>query len=734
MGQANRARNSNLLRSWSHAGHGTTRLPGSSARRHRLGVRNRLLLEALEDRRLLATLYVDNPGDFVITMDQGAGGLDNGDEVTWNPGAGSQHPAAVTGLIFGTAAFSTIQNAVNAAAAGDEIRVGPGTFSELVTVNTQVSLLGNQVGNDARTRAATPETIVNGNDLGAGIRSTSFNVTADDVVLDGFTVQEASSGATFGYGIVLGAGTAGSEVRNNIVQDNIVGLSLANDNASNQTVIQQNLFRNNNRPGPSSGHGIYTDQFQAGGTLSNVLIDNNTFIGHAGQGIGFSSTSAAAPTTGISVSNNLFDGNGRALYAFNLTSSEIISNTATNSTDSLSADLRFFEGVNGVTIERNVLQNGAGRALRVNNVGTGAPNATGITFQLNSVTGYTGPVGAFQVDAGGYTGPLDATCNWWGDITGPTIASNPGGTGQTISDPDSAVDFQPWLVYAPDADAATPGVQLVTSFSVPAQTSGFTSTNNNYRRLVNAIDCLQDGQTVTVSGTFDWTEANAAASWALGNDGVASTADDFSLLVTPNVNDVTITAASLGSARIQGPGDLATANLEGVFVFDGGDNQNWTISNLEIFDFDLSIGMFNGAGGADAYNDTTITNNRLRVPADLNAAVAPADVNQNIGIHFSFGQNQTISHNQIEIVGSGVSATPNLSTTVGMQSNVSGGAVYDGLQITGNVLTITGAQAADPATILGIWENAQSAYQRYYGQQQPGAQPDYRGHGGNEPN
>jgi len=56
-----------------------------------------------------------------------------------------------------------------------------------------------------------------------------------------------------------------------------------------------------------------------------------------------------------------------------------------------------------------------------------------------------------------------------------------------------------------------------------------------------------------------------------------------------------------GRGDHQGPGDLAAANLEGVFVFDGGDNQGWTISNLEIFDFDLSIGMFNGAGGSDAF-------------------------------------------------------------------------------------------------------------------------------------
>jgi hypothetical protein len=38
---------------------------------------------------------------------------------------------------------------------------------------------------------------------------------------------------------------------------------------------------------------------------------------------------------------------------------------------------------------------------------------------------------------------------------------------------------------------------------------------------------------------------------------------------------VTFTADNLGDATIQGPGDVPTFDLEGVFFFDGGDNQNW---------------------------------------------------------------------------------------------------------------------------------------------------------------
>ena len=40
-----------------------------------------------------------------------------------------------------------------------------------------------------------------------------------------------------------------------------------------------------------------------------------------------------------------------------------------------------------------------------------------------------------------------------------------------------------------------------------------------------------------------------------------------------------------------------------------------------------------------------------------------------------------------------------------MQSNISGGTVYDGLLITNNVIRVLNAQSADPERIIGIWEN-----------------------------
>jgi hypothetical protein len=223
-----------------------------------------------------------------------------------------------------------------------------------------------------------------------------------------------------------------------------------------------------------------------------------------------------------------------------------------------------------------------------------------------------------------------------------------------------------------------------------------TPADNDYTRINNAIQAASTGDTIKLLGTFDWTEANAAASWALGSDGVASTGDDYEILPPSGVNNVTLTADNLGDATIQGPGDLAGVNLESFLVFDAslsGASQSWTISNLQIQDFDLSIGFF--ASGATDYNNTHITNNHIRIASDLNATVAPADVNQNIGIHFSFGTNQVISGNTIDIQGNAVSdsAGGNFASDVGMQSNTSGGSAYDGLQITNNTINVLGERA-----------------------------------------
>ena len=74
-----------------------------------------------------------------------------------------------------------------------------------------------------------------------------------------------------------------------------------------------------------------------------------------------------------------------------------------------------------------------------------------------------------------------------------------------------------------------------------------TPSDNDFTRINDAIQAAGSGETIRLQGTFDWTETNADASWALGSDGASATGDEYFLAVPP-LDDLTITADSLGEA------------------------------------------------------------------------------------------------------------------------------------------------------------------------------------------
>src|SRR5579862_5266295 len=81
-------------------------------------------------------------------------------------------------------ACQTIGAAILLASSGDTINVAAGTYNELVVISKTITLLGAQHGVDARTRTVPPtsESMVGSGD-GA------FQIEADSVVIDGFTIQ-----------------------------------------------------------------------------------------------------------------------------------------------------------------------------------------------------------------------------------------------------------------------------------------------------------------------------------------------------------------------------------------------------------------------------------------------------------------------------------------------------------------------------------------------------------------
>jgi hypothetical protein len=163
------------------------------------------------------------------------------------------------------------------------------------------------------------------------------------------------------------------------------------------------------------------------------------------------------------MSNNPFDGNGRAFFLFYLTASTITGNTIKNSTFVASADIRIFGGVSALSITCNSVDNGVGRGMRIS---ANPDGNSGITLDHNNIFGHA--TAGLDVDPSAYTGTLNAENNWWGSATGPTSASNPGGTGDAIIDPDGVVDFTPFRTAAV---AGCPAIQPP-PHRVPGQAAG----------------------------------------------------------------------------------------------------------------------------------------------------------------------------------------------------------------------------------------------------------------------
>lgn len=331
-----------------------------------------------------------------------------------------------------TGTYATISSAIAAASAGDTIQVCPGTYNESVTINMTLTLKGAKAGVDARTRAITGESIINNS-------CSPVQIFADNVVLDGFTVQGSTDldPCTIA-GIYTNPGGfsyhGGYQILNNIVQNNIIGIEMDNDGTL-AAKVARNLIQNNNNAGPDGGTGIDSNF----GAL-NIIVDNNKFFGNTNSAIG-----NFGGGSNLTFSNNEFDTNARAMGLFNVTSSSISGNNIHDSNDSATADIRIFGGVSGLSVTCNSLISGAGRAIRINDAGFGGGPNSGININKNNIFGY--PIG-LEEDLGGYVGgfnSLDVTNNWWGSSSGPTIASNPGGTGELIIDQDGVVKYSPFL-------------------------------------------------------------------------------------------------------------------------------------------------------------------------------------------------------------------------------------------------------------------------------------------------
>ena len=332
-----------------------------------------------------------------------------------------------------TPCFTTIQAAVNAASPGDTIQVAAATYPELVQVTKTLTINGANAGVDPRGPA------VRGAESIVGMANGAFQILADKVVIDGFTVQGVTNDpstdpAALEAGIWTNPAFSGTQggytIQNNIIQNNIIGI-YANNTGSLTAKVQQNLIQNNNAPGSSSGTGIYSDV-----GLANVLIANNNFVGQTNASINLVGATGSGFAS-IAIVNNMLDA-GIGLFS----SSNVLISNNTSIGNTIAGTIYIGGNDSNITISNNVLDNGV-EAVVVDNLFGLGPNSAVTLSPDNCIAGNS--TNGLRVASGTYTGSLNATQNWWGAASGPNYNGAGPGTGDNITDPDHVVTFTPFL-------------------------------------------------------------------------------------------------------------------------------------------------------------------------------------------------------------------------------------------------------------------------------------------------
>lgn len=245
------------------------------------------------------------------------------------------------------------------------------------------------------------------------------------------------------------------------------------------------------------------------------------------------------------------------------------------------------------------------------------------------------------------------------------------------------------------ASAASAQV-LVQSVSTSGDTP--TALENDFTRINDAVQGAADNETITLEGDFDWSEANAMASYTASQSteefGYAWNESLITAIILPGgVSGVTIEAHPSG-ASVKGFARTDTnGEYDQAFIYLGEGNTNgWTIDGLELRDFERTI-VFNDEGGTvpGTAHNTTIRNCTI--------AVGNYQMIYGVGIELrgGYSNNLLIENNTFEIlVNTGLPGFPGYPETIGVgwatygiRQSGGGNEVFRNVQIINNAFKAT---------------------------------------------
>ncbi len=448
-----------------------------------------------------ATYTANGSGMPVVGNTLVAAGTDNR-TYSWNASHGTTL-IVDDNLACPGAMYSTIQAAVNDANPGETIQVCAGTYPEHVALNKSLTLEGPNMGTPGN-GSRSGEAIVDGTDTG-----TPFAITANDVTVDGFTVQNGSNGGYFS-GIWSQTGTENLNILNNIIKGNGFGVwAQCGDNC----MIQDNLFDGNNKPGPGSAS-ISAD------STDGLTIDNNEFKNDtAGNPILLQAVAAGAHTNVVVSNNNFHDNTNSNIYAVGVDGANIEDNTITPASDATGISLSGAD--ENISITKNVITGGA-RGVRVEDAGYNLGANSAITINNNDLSSDS-QYGIGNTDAA--ITNLDGTCNWWGAANGPGPVGPGSGSPVTTN-----VNYSTWLTSDDldgECDGAPPANVTVT---IIKYVEGVHATNANANNQSFPMQSSWNAQNIGAgSGTYSLAPSTyEAQTTSMSNGASYSTNEDTS--------------------------------------------------------------------------------------------------------------------------------------------------------------------------------------------------------------